>query len=138
MKQYDVISGTYVEVEVDLTKRQWPSRYLVRVEGFNIFHENCCLKCNQPLTKWKGAYYGTFSDCCSLCDIEYSHFTGYCEECAKAEALRTRQTDHFICPPVISHTDNIVDQGYYCERKVYADGSIVESTADSIRTAMRG
>lgn len=121
----------------DLKKRQWTSRMLVRVEGWNILNKGCCQCCNQPLKEWKGAYFGTISSYASLYDIEYSYFTGYCEECAKKEALRTRKLNHVLCPPVVSHTENIIDRGYFCERTVYADGSVVESDADSIEAAIR-
>lgn len=123
----------------ELTERQWPSKMLVRVEGWNPSHKGCCLGCNQSLQdkKWEGAFYGTFNDCCSLYDMELSFYTGYCKECAEKEAGRTRQARHKICPPVVKHTDNIVDGGFFCERKVYADGVVVENNADSIRDASR-
>jgi len=121
----------------DLKKRQWPSRMLVRIEDQNFINRGHCACCKKPLTKWEGEYFGTFSDCCTLYDFEYSYFTGYCEDCAKKEAERTRNSYHPSCPSVISHTDNIIDDRYPCERTIYADGSVVESTADSIKDASR-
>ena len=119
----------------NLKERQWPSRMLCRFENMNIFHPGCCNGCNKPIEKWEGEYFGTFSDCCTLYDFEYSYFTGYCEDCAKNEAEKSRKAYHPVCPPVVEHVDNIRDGGYYCERTVYADGMIVESTGDSIRKA---
>ena len=118
----------------ELEQRQWESRYLVRIESWD---KERCQICKKPLQEWKGAYYGVFSDCCSLFDFEYSHYTGYCKECARTEAKKSRESYHFVCPPVVQHIDNIKDGRFYCERKVYADGSIVESTEDSMRYAER-
>ena len=119
----------------NLKERQWASRMLVRIEDQNFMNRGHCACCNKPLEKWEGEYFGTFSDCCTLYDFEYSYFAGYCEDCAKSEAERTRKAYHPTCPPVVQHVDNIRDGGYYCERTVYADGMIVESTGDSIRKA---
>lgn len=120
----------------NLKERLRPDKELVRVEGFNWKNWGCCLGCQKPLKKWEGAYYGVFSDFCSLFDIEYSHFTGYCEECAKEKALESRQHNHPTCPPVVERIENIYDGGYLCTRKVFADGSVVESTAESIKNAI--
>ena len=121
----------------DLKKRQWPSRMLVRIEDQNFMNRGHCACCKKPLEKWEGEYFGTFSDCCTLYDFEYSYFAGYCEDCAKSEAERTRKAYHPTCPPVVQHVDNIRDGGYSCERTVYADGSVVESTESSIKDAQR-
>lgn len=121
----------------DLKKRQWSSRMLLRFNDISWHEKGHCACCNEPIQKWEGEYFGTFSDCNTLYDFEYSYFTNYCENCAKKEAERTRKKNHPSCPPVISHTDNIVDDGYSCERTVYADGSVVESTADSQKDASR-
>lgn len=135
MKYYDAKTGTMVEEVEDLTKRQWPSRMLIRFNDISWNEKGHCACCNEPIQKWKGEYFGTFSDCNTLYDFEYSYFTNYCENCAKKEAERTRNSHHPVCPPVVEHIDNIRDGGYYCERTVYADGMIVESTGDSIRKA---
>ncbi len=121
----------------DLKKRQWPSRMLLRFNDINWNEKGHCACCNEPIQKWEGEYFGTFSDCNTLYDEEFSFYTNYCEACAKREAERTRKEYHPTCPPVISHIDNIIDDGYPCERTVYADGSVVESTAVSIRAAQR-
>lgn len=110
----------------NLKERQWPSRMLCRFEIDNILHPGCCNGCNEPLKKWKGEYYGTISDNCTVFDYEYSYFTGYCEECAKKEAEKSRKAYHHTCPPVVEYVDNIHDNGRIYERRVYADGSIVE------------
>lgn len=108
-----------------LTKPIWPDREIVRVEGCNYLHWGCCLECNQPLQKWRGKYYGVFNNYSALFNKEFSYFTGYCRECAKKEALNSRNRRQYICPPVIERV-NYVNNGAMCERKYYADGSIVE------------
>lgn len=136
MRYYDAKTGTMVEEVGDLTQRQWPSKELFRFnKSWN--KPGHCACCDKPLTKWEGAYYGILSDSCNLYDYEYSFFTSYCEECAKNEAERTRKQSYTTCPPVVSHTDNIKDDGFACECKVYADGVVVESTASSIKDAQR-
>ena len=137
MKYFNATTGTYVEEEECLTERQWPSRQLIRFNDINNNAPGHCSCCNKVIKRWEGTYYGTFSDCNTLYDYEYSYFTNYCEDCAKSEALRSRQQRHTTCPRVVSHTENIHDDGYLCERTVYADGSIVESTADSQKDAAR-
>lgn len=137
MKYYDFETDRMVEQIGDLTKRQWPSRQLLRWNDVSWKAPGHCACCDKPLKEWKGAYYGVFSDCNTLYDYEYSYFTNYCEDCAKNEALRTRKADYKTCPAEVSHTENIHDDGYLCERTVYEDGSVVESTADSIKDAQR-
>lgn len=119
----------------DLTVRKYGHRPLMDWEDWH--KEGKCAKCNNELKQWDGVFYGLVDDCCSVYDRELSYKTGYCKECAMAEAIRTRKLKFFTPPIVVSHTENIHDDGYLCERTVYADGSVVESTADSQKDAAR-
>ena len=119
----------------NLQKRQWESRMLVKMAF--PFNDGKCECCKKPLKKWSGVYYGVFSDCNTLYDFEYSFETNYCRECAESEAERTRKAKYYTSPMVVNHIDNIRDDGCICERTIYEDGSVVESTADSIKNAER-
>ena len=118
----------------NITERQWNSRTLFNFKSL-AYEEGFCTKCHKPLNEWNGAYYGVINDFATLYDFEYSYESGYCEECAKSEAIRTRNLKHTTCPSIVSHIENIYDNGYLCERTVYEDGMIIESDAKSIEYA---
>lgn len=97
-------------------------------EDFKTIDADCCIHCHEKINHYTTKYYEKGIDEGYEYSFLKSEETGYCEKCAKELTAYARISQY---TPALSYSERTFRDGEELERKVYADGSIVEELSQN-------
>ena len=97
-------------------------------EDLKTIPAGCCIHCHKEINHYTTKYYLKGIDEGYEYSFLKSEETGYCEECAK-ETTAYATISQFA--PSLSYSERTYRDGEELERKVYADGSVVEELSQT-------